>query len=195
MQFISTTKKIRKGKKKGVWGLKNWTGLLGGFFFCCLMLTSVVVFAAGGWVADRETGCEFWVASDAGVASYFRGASSEEKRSFTWSGACNNNKLDGQGVMKIFEGGLMSTYEGAFVKGHQTGKGVLIWHPGKSYQENYTGDFVDGARHGQGTQVWQTGISYEGEWKDDLRHGKGITKWPDGKIEQGQYRNNVFVGP
>lgn len=195
MTFISTIEKNSEVKGMVCWSLKNRRSVFGGLFACCLIVNSTEAFAEGGWVADRETGCEFWVSSDAGLVPYFRAMTSDQKRSFTWSGSCNNNKLDGHGSLKIFEGILVRTYEGPFVKGHQTGKGVLISHPGKSYQERYEGDFVDGARHGQGKQVWQSGTIYEGEWKDDLRHGKGTTRWPDGKIEQGQYRNNVFVGP
>lgn len=174
--------------------------LISRYFFVGVVALAMVfsgiesAFAEGVWVADRETGCEAWIASDAGLAPYFRGTATDDKRSFTWSGACKAGKLDGMGLMQIFEGVLLRTYEGPFVSGHQTGRGIEIWYPGSKSQSSYEGDFVDGSRHGMGKKIWDSGIRYEGEWKNDLRHGKGVTTWPSGKVEAGRYQDNVYVG-
>ena len=179
----------------------NWKpeySILAAIFVILVMFfaSPSAVFAEGGWVGDRDTGCEVWISSDAGLVPYFRGAASETKRSFTWNGACRDGKLDGSGLMQVFEGSLMKTYEGPFVKGHQTGKGIEIWYPGTKYQDRYEGDFLDGAKSGFGIQTWgSSGARYEGQWKNGMRNGQGTTTWPNGKVETGRYQDNVFIGP
>lgn len=166
------------------------------FVFIFLVSFSCKTFAEGGWAAERDTGCEAWIPGDAELIMYFRATVTEHKRSFSWNGACRNGKLDGQGVMQVFEGSLIKTYQGPFANGYQSGKGVLTWFPGASNQIRYEGDFLNGRKQGLGVQVWQkSGMRYEGEWKNDKRNGKGVTTWPSGKIEQGRYQDDVYLGP
>lgn len=54
-------------------------------------------------------------------------------------------------------------YEGDFVNGQLTGKGVFFYKNG----EQYEGDFVNGCKEGYGTMYYPDGRYDTGRWHDD----------------------------
>ena len=54
-------------------------------------------------------------------------------------------------------------YEGDFVNGQLTGKGVFFYKNG----ERYEGDFVNGCKEGYGTMYYPDGRYDTGRWHDD----------------------------
>jgi len=61
-----------------------------------------------------------------------------------------------------------STYEGDWVDGEMTGKGLFIYSSGDKYE----GEFFRNCRHGNGTQTWKDEGSHIGNWKNDKKRWK-----------------------
>lgn len=115
-----------------------------------------------------------------------------------------------RGVKNIYEGEYISNYvphgkgkitfpnndnyEGGWILGLATGKGVMIGHDfnGKSYK--YEGDFVNFQMQGQGTFFYANGDSYSGEFQRNLFHGHGIYKWKNGDSFKGVWDKGLRNG-
>ena len=140
------------------------------------------------------------------------------KSGHRYHGNSANATRNGQGEYQWRElDGSMDRYEGDWVDGERTGKGIFFWGDGSIYE----GDFVEGVRTGKGKITWVGGNTYEGDWvenertgfgvwknvRDDLsdrvvgetyegmyknnqRHGIGITSYPDGSYEIELNKNN-----
>lgn len=158
-----------------------------GKLFCVLFLTSLLLIpngfaVAGEWQAEPATGCKVW------------NASPQLKDSFTWTGGCKDGLLDGTGLFQWVSpsGAINGTYEGTMVGGKFHGKGRLTYTDGAVYE----GDFVSGIRTGKGVFIWaEDGQRYEGDFVNGKRHGYGVMKFPDGRIQQGRFENNSYMGP
>ena len=109
---------------------------------------------------------------------------------FTWSGACVDGKVSGQGrgVWHLPDG-RQSVYEGSVREGKEHGQGTL----NHSHGSRYEGEWRNGKRHGYGTSTWPDGDRYEGEWRNGKRHGYGTYTWSDGDRYEGEWRNNRRV--
>ena len=59
---------------------------------------------------------------------------------------------------------LIKIYQGDFVDGKSTGKGMHTWANGDKYE----GDWVNGNRTGKGTFNWVSGNKYVGDFLDIL---------------------------
>ncbi len=96
--------------------------------------------------------------------------------------SANNNEINwvkdkktGHGVYVWSSG---TRYEGDFVDGVQSGKGILTWGEKTKWAgHRYEGDFIDGKRTGKGIYTWANGDRYEGDFIDGKRIGKGILTW------------------
>ena len=65
---------------------------------------------------------------------------------------------------------LIKIYQGDFVDGKSTGKGIYTWANG----DKYKGDWVNGNRTGKGSFNWVSGNKYVGDFLDNMTNGKGI---------------------
>ncbi|XP_058782056.1 phosphatidylinositol 4-phosphate 5-kinase 4-like [Vicia villosa] len=81
-------------------------------------------------------------------------------------------------------------FEGDWVKGKITGKGLLIWPSGT----NYVGNFDKNCLHDNGTYTWKDGSVYIGNWKNNKADGKGIMKWANGDVFDGCWSKGVRHG-
>jgi hypothetical protein len=58
----------------------------------------------------------------------------------------------------------------------------------------YEGDYVDGKKSGKGVYTWPNGHRYEGDWVNDKRNGKGTLFAQNGSVlKKGIWKNNIFV--
>jgi len=94
-----------------------------------------------------------------------------------YTGIFKDGKPHGKGKMTYEDGDY---YEGDFVEGHQTGKGIMVK---TSIKCIYKGDFVNGLLNGNGIKKYDNGDIYEGEFYDNYEHGKGIYKTEYGVFE------------
>lgn len=95
-------------------------------------------------------------------------------------------------------------YEGDWLDGKMTGKGVMIWPSGTKYE----GEFFENYRRGYGTltkptfNVYACGCKivssmsdiYEGSWKQGLPEGTGTCTWRNGSIYNGNWRKGKLDG-
>ena len=82
---------------------------------------------------------------------------------------------------------ISGTYSGGCKKGLAHGKGVA---QGIDY---YEGQFLKGLPSGKGIYKWKDGPYYEGEWINGLKEGKGRMVYPDSVIT-GYWKKDRFIG-
>jgi hypothetical protein len=70
-----------------------------------------------------------------------------------------------------------------------TGKKRKVFSNGGSYE----GDYINGKKTGKGIHTWKNGNIYEGKFFHDKLTGKGIFKWVSGAIYEGQFNDNTFI--
>lgn len=172
---------------------------------CLLLILSVFVpaNAAGIYQTDPKTGCKMW------------NPSPEPSDTFSWSGNCKDGYSEGSGVAQYFaDGNFVGKYEGSFVKGKRSGKGVATWTNGNRYEgdwlddnmhgkglmtsvsgASYKGDWVQDKMQGYGVYIWADGMQYEGNWVDGYMQGTGVLKFPDGREQRGRFEKDRFIGP
>ena len=69
-------------------------------------------------------------------------------------------------------------YEGEWVNGYPTGKGILVRKGGAIYE----GGFIKNQKNGKGLMKnLSNGVQFVGEWKRDLIVGEGILILENGK--------------
>lgn len=110
----------------------------------------------------------------------------------TYKGGCKDGLADGRGEAKGKD-----SYVGNFRAGLPHGKGTYVWHLSGN---RYEGDWVNGKRTGKGITIIQNNQRYEGEYLNDARHGKGVMSWNENnrncglkfcfKSFVGEYKNN-----
>ncbi|ORY37941.1 hypothetical protein BCR33DRAFT_663227 [Rhizoclosmatium globosum] len=57
-------------------------------------------------------------------------------------------------------------------------------------QNTFEGDWVCGKRTGRGVFLYASGARYEGEWKDNLKHGQGNCIYENGRVFVGEFKND-----
>ena len=136
--------------------------------------------AWGSWLVNPETGCKIWAFNPA------------KDTAFTWTGSCKNGYVDGAGTVEwIKDGNAVNQYTGQFLLGRAHGKGGFKeFHPPTSYE----GDYVNGRRSGKGVQIYANGDRYEGEWRYDSPNGKGKKTWIKGSNYVGDFVNGEMDG-
>ena len=96
-------------------------------------------------------------------------------------------KRTGKGVF-IHKGG--DCYYGDSVEGISHGKGIYIWTDG----ERYEGDFVNGQLTGKGVFFYKNGERYEGDFVNGCKEGYGTMYYPDGRYDTGRWHDDNFMG-
>ena len=136
--------------------------------------------AEGSWQTHKETGCKAW--------SFNPG----KDTTFSWTGGCKDGYVDGFGTLEWIEAGQPGDkYIGQYLLGKEHGKGTFVW---VNRGARYEGDFVNGLRSGKGIQSFADGERYEGEWRDDLPNGKGVQTWIKGARYEGDFVNGHMHG-
>ena len=72
---------------------------------------------------------------------------------------------------------LIKIYQGEFVDGKSTGKGIYTWANGDKYE----GDWVNGYRTGKGTLTTSSGMRYVGKFLNNMQT-KGTLYFPNGDL-------------
>ena len=145
-----------------------------------LLTMSGTSYAEGSWRINRETGCKAW--------SY----NPDTDTTFTWTGACKDGYVDGEGALQWLENGEPgNTYIGQYSRGKEHGRGTFIWLTSGAI---YKGDFINGLREGKGVQTFADGERYEGSWANDLPNGKGVYFWAKGARYEGDFVNQLMHG-
>lgn len=167
---------------------------------CWLCLAATSVYAEGGWVADKKTGCQFWIPEN-----------SLANISATWSGECKNGKAYGDGELKWNTSRNKTVLTGFMESGMCSRNCSLVIHGGNKY----SGDFQQNIPSGDVTIIFQDGSKYIGKCKNGLPSGEGIHtgidykysgEWQSGKPNgkgtvsssvsnyTGDWKNGVFDG-
>jgi len=150
------------------------------------LLLAAAAFAAPVPAADNDTA---WIADKRGckVANPFP----QPDESVTWSGACKDGFVNGEGVLTFFLGGREhSRYQGTLKGGWAEGQGVLQFPDGGKYDGQWAGS----QENGIGRRDWPDGSWYAGGWKNGRPHGQGQFRRPDGKIFIGEWVEGVYEG-
>lgn len=133
---------------------------------------------AGVWLADPGSACTVWDPLPV------------PDETIGWTGACEDGKASGSGVLTIFKAGvLVERNEGKFVDGKQTGPGMRHNSSGR-----YVGNFKDSLFDGQGVYVASSDLRYEGEWKNGNIDGHGKLTLASGLRYEGHFRANTYNG-
>jgi len=74
-------------------------------------------------------------------------------------------------------------YEGDYLDGKRSGKGVYRYADGAVYE----GDWLDGKMSGKGVYRYADGDVYEGDWLDGKRSGKGVFRYANGDVYEGDF--------
>lgn len=91
------------------------------------------------------------------------------------------------------EPGETVTWSGACVNGKVSGEGRIVWrHSGGV--DVYEGEYRDGELNGHGIANWADGDRYEGEWREDKPHGYGTLFAFEGSCYDGAWREGCFAG-
>jgi len=86
-----------------------------------------------------------------------------------------NGRRHGYGILQWKDG---CVYAGEWASDTQNGWGKLRFGERDVLnRESYEGEWLDGKRSGKGILYYRSGDRYEGEWKDDKYHGKGEFVW------------------
>jgi hypothetical protein len=110
----------------------------------------------------------------------------------TWSGACVNGLMEGDGVMQwLLDGKPDDRYEGHMSAGWAEGEGTLTRADGGRYAGSWKKSLQDGSGRYEGAD----GAVYEGDWKDGQPHGMGQMRTPDGQVINGHWTDGEFDGP
>ena len=125
------------------------------------------------WIADSSTGCRVWIPVQS------------QDESVSWAGDCRSGVAHGRGVLTANG----DRYEGEFVDGKQTGRGVAIFHDGGRYE----GDFIDGKRSGRGVMISRD-ARYDGQVVEGWPDGLGVLAMADGSRLEGVWRDRKFSG-
>ena len=131
----------------------------GAAFVYAPLLKEVLTAASLGpdWIATENDGC------------LMHNPTPQPDETATWSGACVDDRVSGEGLAVWRHGGGTETYEGGMKAGKRHGRGTFVTAEGNRYE----GAWRDGTMDGSGTYTWSGGDRYEGNWRDGTFHGRG----------------------
>lgn len=116
---------------------------------------------AEAWLEDPVTGCKIWTDRIDGV-----------REAVTWSGACDDGKASGIGVLVwVKDGSIVGRYEGGMQGGRLHGQGLLHYRPADRI-EDLKADVSDRTLD-DGRIVYQ----YEGTVRDGEVDGRGALRY------------------
>lgn len=110
----------------------------------------------------------------------------------TYTGPVKDGKPHGTGKLKYLstDSSQRRQYEGEFVNGVRTGRGLLTFQNG----DRYMGEFDNNQYHGQGELIYG-GWKYIGNFKEGRYHGRGKLSSPKGTLWEGMFENHQLNGP
>lgn len=137
----------------------------------------------GSWKAGKENGYGVYTWKDNDTYREYRG---------DWK---DGEYHDDDGLLIYAENNKwnVSQYNGNFVNGTQTGKGIMTWKNGASYN----GNWKNGKYDGEGIFTYENGDIYNGSWKDDEYNGIGTFTWANDdtyKEYYGDWKNGIREG-
>ena len=168
--------------------------LISGFGYK-LVLEPIVIPQVITWNEERKEAAEEKrkkAADDKKAADYKKAAKDKRKKAAAAEAEririanLNNGRL---GPINLSNGDV---YEGDWVRGERTGKGIL-----KIAKDNntYSGSFKNNKFEGYGVYKWADGDSYEGNFKNNLQEGGGTYIDNDGVRHPGNWKNGKEILP
>ncbi len=128
-----------------------------------------------------------WLISLDGCLSLIEDCASDI--SFEWDGRCNNDKIEGKGILTIFKNKEnYGIYQGEFKSGKRFGHGIFTRKDGYYFD----GTFKNGLANGYCKSVWPDGEKFEGMYMNGIRHGKGVYKFANSNKDIGNWVNGQF---
>lgn len=103
-----------------------------------------------------------------------------------YEGQWKDGVLEGQGSHRY----LGSHFVGLFHGGKKTGRGVMQYMTGGSYE----GDWLHDRPHGRGVMVYPNGDRYTGHWLTGLRSGDGVLECASGDVYDGKWAKDQPEG-
>jgi len=117
------------------------------------------------------------------------------KGTYYWADGCKyegdfvHGKLTGKGIKYNPKG--IKDFEGDWVDGDLTGKGIIYNDDGSKF---YEGDIVKFVPSGKGIMYWSNGDKYDGDFVNGNRTGKGTYYWASGDKYEGDFVNGELNG-
>ena len=113
----------------------------------------------GVWLKDPITGCGVWNSAPQG------------DETISWSGACQDGKASGYGVLVWLEDGkIVGRFTGTMAEGKAEGRGKLDFQVEDGFA-HYDGDFKNSEIHGRGVLVFPDKSRAEGDFRHDNMNG------------------------
>ncbi|CAD8208557.1 unnamed protein product [Paramecium octaurelia] len=103
-------------------------------------------------------------------------------------GQFKDNERHGHG--KLFSIRDSYVFEGQWIGGITSEKGILTWQDGKRFE----GGWQNNMMNGQGIFIWPGGKRYVGNYVNNLRDGYGEYYYKDGKIYKGMWKEGLMDG-
>lgn len=147
---------------------------------------------ADTWLEDPTTGC--------GILSLGDDA---DKQVAVWSGACNDGKASGLGVMVVHDkDGLLLVYRGEMSDGKVEGAGSLVFRSDDGADfDRYIGRFENNAPMGEGILESSEGTRFQADFDGSFDTGSGtLTVLPEDDegtyaVIRGDFKDGKLVGP
>ena len=117
-------------------------------------IAAVTVWPTGAQTAEISFGTFWSLVTDQPCHVYNHGKGGIFEP-YTWSGACVDSKVSGQGRLTFGDGRHL--FEGAMKAGKPHGRGTLTWATGNRYE----GEWREGRPHGYGTSDAASGDRYD----------------------------------
>jgi TonB family protein len=131
------------------------------------------------WTHDEKSDC--WAFHQSTVKGF----------TFTWTGACKDKLVDGDGVLTWFFGSKqVETYEGHLATGRAEGLGKETWRT----ESVYEGMFHAGFRGGRGKLTIRGGTTDEGLFAHDRLNGPGKRTFASGDVLEGGFVDGAPTG-
>ena len=86
------------------------------------------------------------------------------------------------------EDGVMTKYEGAWLRNKKHGQGMAVFTDGSQYSGKFCRDVIDG----QGTYGWAQGHEYKGAFRDGQMDGQGEFSHASGHSLSGLFKRNLY---
>ena len=86
------------------------------------------------------------------------------------------------------EDGVMTKYEGAWLRNKKHGQGLAVFTDGSQYSGKFCRDVIDG----QGTYSWTQGHEYKGAFRDGQMDGQGEFTHANGHSLSGLFKRNLY---
>ena len=91
--------------------------------------------------------------------------------------------------VKVNEDGVITKYEGAWLRNKMHGQGFAVYADGSTYR----GKFIRDQKEGQGVFNWALGHEFKGNFREGQMDGQGEFTHSNGSQLFGAFKRNLFL--